>query len=252
MNKNLLQNNSKETMAKPKISILLPTRKRTEAVVKSIGSLLASAKNTADIEILVAYDDDDEESREFFSSTWWDFIAQSEATSKVFETERFGYLRLYKYVNMLAEEATGDWIMFWNDDALMLTDNWDERIVEKTGWFGCLRMPCTSMQHPFALFPIIPRSWVDLFGRVSPVNHSDWWIYHVTKNVQRFEDIPVFVYHDRADVTGGNNDETFAEQSYAADGRDPTNPEDYSHPDRRQELAEWINKLAESIKNGNH
>ena len=54
-------------MAKPKISILLPTRKRTEAVVKSIGSLLASAKHSADIEILVAYDDDVEERREFFS-----------------------------------------------------------------------------------------------------------------------------------------------------------------------------------------
>ena len=235
-------------MAKPKISILLPTRKRTEAIVKSIGSLLASAKNTADIEILVAYDDDDEESREFFSSTWWDFIGQSEATSKVFETERYGYTRLNEYINMLAEEAEGDWIFFWNDDALMLTDNWDEEVVKHTGWFGLLRMPCTSMDHPFALFPVIPTAWRDLFGSVSPVSHNDWWIYHVAKNVGRLIDIPVYVYHDRADVTGGNNDETFAERSYEADGKDPTNPYDYSHPDRRRDLAEWINKLSEKLK----
>ena len=239
-------------MTKPKISVLLPTRKRTQAVVKSIGSLLAYAKNTADIEILIAYDDDDEESREFFSSTWFDFVAQSEASTKVFETERFGYLRLYKYVNMLAEESSGDWIMFWNDDALMLTEHWDEHIVNETGWFGCLRMPCTSMNHPFALFPIIPRTWLDLFGRVSPVNHSDWWINHVTKHVNRFKDIPVQVFHDRADVTGGNNDETFKEQSYAADGKDPSNPEDYSHPDRQQDLRDWITKLHTEITNGNY
>lgn len=89
-------------MNKPKISILLPTRKRTAAVIKSIGSLLANAKDTSRIEILVAYDDDDEESREFFAETWFPFLEQCQATSKVFETERFGYLRLYKYVNFFS------------------------------------------------------------------------------------------------------------------------------------------------------
>lgn len=236
-------------MTKPKISILLPTRKRTEAVVKSIGSLLASARDTSRIEILIAYDNDDEESQQFFNETWFPFIGQSDATSKVFETERFGYLRLYKYVNFLAEQATGDWIMFWNDDALMLTENWDDEIVKHDGWFGLLRMPCVTMNHPFALFPIIPREWVDFFGRVSPVNHSDWWIYNVTVPVGRLENIPVEVYHDRADVTGGNNDETFREQSYAADGKDPSNPEDYAHPDRQQELREWVQKLYNKVKN---
>lgn len=230
-------------MTKPKISILLPTRKRTEAVVKSIGSLLANAKDTSRIEILIAYDDDDDESRQFFSETWYPFLAQCEATTKVFETERFGYLRLYKYVNFLAEQATGDWIMFWNDDALMLTENWDEEIVKNDGWFGLLRMPCVTMNHPFALFPIIPREWTEFFGQVSPVNHSDWWIYNVTVPAGRMRNIPVQVYHDRADVTGGNNDETFKEQSYAADGKDPTNPEDYAHPERQKDLRDWINKL---------
>jgi len=235
-------------MTKPKISILLPTRKRTEAVVKSIGSLLANAKDTSRIEILVAYDNDDEESRNFFAETWFPYIGQCSATSKVFETERFGYLRLYKYVNFLAEQASGDWIMFWNDDALMLTENWDEEIVKHDDWFGLLRMPCVTMNHPFALFPIIPREWINVFGRVSPVNHSDWWIYNVTAPVGRLMNIPVQVYHDRADVTGNNNDETFKEQSYAADGRDPTNPEDYSHPDRIAELEQWIKKLEQHVK----
>ena len=243
-------------MQKPKISILLPTRKRTEAVIKSVGSLLSSAKDPSQLEILIAYDDDDEESKEFFSTTWHPFVEQCGASTKVFESERYGYLRLYKYVNMLGEQASGDWIMFWNDDALMLTDNWDEEIYKHNGFFGLLRMPCVTMNHPFALFPIIPRSWIDFFGRISPVNHSDWWIYNVTAPVGRLLNIPVQVYHDRADVTGGNNDQTFKEQSYAADGKDPTNPEDYAHPDRQVELQQWIKKLTEKIKeeenNGNH
>jgi glycosyltransferase involved in cell wall biosynthesis len=238
----------KETMTKPKISILLPTRKRTDAVVKSISSLLANAQDTSNIEILIAYDDDDQESRDFFANVWTGFIGQTQATTKVFETERFGYLRLYKYVNFLAEQASGDWIMFWNDDALMLTENWDAEVIKEAGYWGLLRMPCVNMNHPFALFPIIPRTWVDYFDQVSPVNHSDWWIYHVTNTNNRLKNLSVNVYHDRADVTGGNNDDTFKEQSYAADGRDPTNPEDYSHPDRILDLQTWIGKFAEKIK----
>jgi len=230
-------------MTKPKISILLPTRKRTQAIINSIGSLLANAADTSRIEILIAYDNDDEESKEFFQEIWHGYLAQTKATTKVFETERFGYLRLYKYVNFLASQASGDWIMFWNDDALMLTENWDDEIVKNDGWFGLLRMPCTNMNHPFALFPIIPRAWVDFFGMVSPVNHSDWWIFNVTYPIGRMKNIPVEVYHDRADVTGGNNDDTYKEQSYAADGKDPTNPEDYSHPDRCKDLQDWIIKL---------
>jgi len=125
----------------------------------------------------------------------------------------------------------------------MLTENWDEQIIKEKDFWGLLRMPCVNMNHPFALFPIIPRDWVDFFGKVSPVNHSDWWIYHVTTAAGRMKNIEVQVYHDRADVTGKNNDETYREQSYAADGKDPSNPEDYAHPDRQQELKVWIDKL---------
>lgn len=230
-------------MTKPKISILLPTRKRTEMLVKSLNSLLATASDTSRIEVLIAYDNDDDESRDFFNDTWADYIGQCNATSKIFETERYGYMKLNRYVNFLGEQATGDWLMFWNDDALMITEGWDDRIVEQDGYFGLLRMPCVSMNHPFALFPIIPRGWIDLFGCISPVAHSDWWIYNVTVPAAAMKNIAVEVYHDRADVTGNNNDSTFQERSYNADGKDPTNPDDYSHPDRRKDLQDWVGKI---------
>ena len=230
-------------MTQPKISILLPTRKRTELLIKSVSSLICSAKDSANLEFLIAYDEDDNESREFFQNIWPGFIDQCQSTSKIFESPRYGYLELFRYVNFLAKQASGDWIMFWNDDALQITDNWDEEVIKHTGWFGLLRMPCINMNHPFALFPIIPRSWVDFFGTVSPVNHSDWWIYHVATGNNLMKNIPVQVFHDRADVTGNNLDDTFREQSYNADGKDPANPFDYSHPERQKELSLWIQKL---------
>ena len=91
-------------MDKPKISILLPTRKRTETLTKSIGSLLCSAKDTSQIELLIAYDDDDTESREFFNDVWPDIISQTSATSRIFECPRYGYLELFRYVNFLGSK----------------------------------------------------------------------------------------------------------------------------------------------------
>lgn len=232
-------------MATPKISILLPTRKRTEALINSLNSLITTASDSANLEILIAYDEDDRESQEFFATQWADYIAQCNASYKIFETERFGYTRLNEYINLLAENATGDWLFFWNDDALMLTDNWDSEVLKNdVSKMQLLRIPCSTMEHPFALMPIFPRTWVETFGCVSPVSHSDWWIYNVCKPNNLVSDINALFYHDRADVTGGNNDETFAERSYSADGKDPTNLYDYAHPQRQQELREWIQKLS--------
>lgn len=230
-------------MTTPKISILLPTRKRTQALVRSLNSLLASADDTSRIEVLIAYDQDDEESKSFFENIWPAYLAQCQATSKIFVTERFGYTQLNRYVNLLAENASGDWLFFWNDDALMETDGWDTEVLKNEGYPGLLRMPCSTMNHPFALFPVVSKNWLGLFGQLSPVSHSDWWIYNVTAPLGLVKNIPVTVYHDRADVTGGNADETYAERSYSADGRDPTNPYDYVHPDRRRDLQEWIERL---------
>ena len=53
----------------PFISILLPTRERTQLVEKSIKSLLDLATDPSNIEILIAYDDDDQLSREYFNSS---------------------------------------------------------------------------------------------------------------------------------------------------------------------------------------
>lgn len=233
-------------MSKPKISILLPTRKRTEALVKSLNSLITTASDSANLEILIAYDEDDTESQQFFAEQWADYIGQCNATSKIFETERFGYTKLNEYVNLLGDNAEGDWVFFWNDDALMLTDNWDLEVLKHSSdSIQLLRIPCSTMNHPFALMPIIPRKWIDTFGCISPVSHSDWWIYHVCKFNNLVFDINALFYHDRADVTGGNNDETFAERSYSADGKDPTNPYDYAHPQRQEELKQWVAKLKE-------
>lgn len=227
-----------------KISILLPTRHRVEMVKKSLHSLLSNAANTSRIELMIGIDEDDTESRQFFyGSEWKEFLSNWAVTYQVVTTERFGYTGLFKYVNLLGEKSTGQHLMFWNDDAIMLSTNWDVAIDNDSGYFGVLRMQCVNHPHPFALFPIIPRQWQELFGCISKVAHSDWWIYQICKPVNRVKNINVNVYHDRADLTGNNKDQTYQEQSYSLDGKNPNHPHDWSHPDRIRDRKYWEQTL---------
>jgi hypothetical protein len=231
-------------MSISEISILLPTRDRKELVEKSLASLISKAAHPERLEIMIGIDDDDLNAQTYFNSDeWTNFITQWPVKYRVSSTERYGYTGLFKYVNYLGADSTGEILMFWNDDALMLSDNWDLEVDKDKDYFGVLRMQCVNHPHPFALFPIIPRKWIDLFGTISLVAHSDWWIYNVCKPVNRVKNIAVEVYHDRADLTGNNKDGTFTEQSYALDGKNPNHPHDWSHPDRVKDRKAWQQKL---------
>jgi hypothetical protein len=225
------------------ISILLPTRNRVVALEKSLLSLLTTASDPTNIEVLLAIDSDDSSSAEYLASTQWhNIVAKYSFNPVVVTSERKGYLNLNQYVNLLGDKARGEWLMFWNDDAEMLTPGWDTHIQYKT-YFGCLRMPCENQPHPFALFPIIPKRWVDVFGCISPVTHSDWWVYNVCIALNRVKDIPVSVRHNRADLNGENADETYGEQSYSLDGQSPHDTRDWSHPQRQIDLNNWRETL---------
>jgi hypothetical protein len=227
-----------------KISVLIPTRQRTKLIEESVTTLLNNAHDSNKIELLIAIDDDDEESNDYFLNGQWEtFLSQWQVQHRVFTMERFGYLGLFKYVNFLAKNSSGSHIMFWNDDAKMITKGWDTEIEKNKDYFGLLRMPCINHIHPLALFPIVPIKWVELFGTVSKVNHSDWWIYQVCKPINRVKDIAVEVYHDRFDISGNNNDSVFNQNSYALDGRNPNHPDDWSHPERIKDRKNWTERL---------
>ena len=58
-------------MPKHFITMLLPTRKRTAMVKKSISTILDFATDPTRIHIAVAYDSDDAESKTYFNSNEW-------------------------------------------------------------------------------------------------------------------------------------------------------------------------------------
>ena len=181
------------------ISVLLPSRGRPRSLADSIAGLTGNAARPRDLEVLVAADPDDATTR----------LAALQAGATVHVTrERYGYPRLHEYVNRLAADATGDWLMLWNDDARMLTENWDA-IVEQQE--PAVLWPHSNDVAGCNTFPVWPRAWTDALGHVSLSPHCDSWIQDLGTALGRHRRIPVRVLHDRADLTGGHDDQTRAD-----------------------------------------
>ena len=213
------------------ISILLPTRKRVSQLKKSMDSLLSNAKNPDKIQPLFGVDDDDIETLEFLKTT--NYQNQS-----VLKFKRLGYENLHIYNNSLCAYAQGTWVMFFNDDAIMNTKHWDE-IIEAEKNFNVLRVK-EQTGHPYSIFPIFPWDWFRLLDHISLHGQNDAWISEIAYMLDIMKDVDIEVTHDRADITGNNNDSVFKERVYKE-----------GHPDQEGDLHHvkmWNARTADASK----
>lgn len=190
------------------ISILLPTRGRAEMLERSLQSLIDRAGNIKKIQFLFGFDNDDEVGLKHFEEKiqpWFD-SAEIEYTALSFEP--YGYGRLHEYVNELARNSDSRWMVFWNDDAVMQTQDWDLEIMKWEGQFRLLAFH-THNDHPYSIFPIVPRDWLTALGHLSHHQLNDAWLSQQAYLLNIYERIPVWVDHDRYDLTGNNQDDTF-------------------------------------------
>ena len=227
-------------MSTPKISLLLATRKRPEMLKRSLFSLIDNATDPSRIEMMLGFDDDDQETVEWAQENILPELDARGVEYVIMSFERLGYIRLNEYYNELALNADGDWLLFWGDDAIMETQGWDDRILDHDGQFHVLRVK-THNEHPLAIFPIVPKEWVELFGYFSPHSLNDNWISQVAYMANRLENIEVTVTHDRFDLTGNNNDENFQNRPMLEGN--PADPRYFHHPSwtaRRQHDTEKL------------
>lgn len=223
------------------ISILLPTRGRSEQLERSIYSLFELAADTNSIEILFGVDNDDAVGLEFFLSNIIPWINKNKINHKIIIFEPMGYHNLHVYLNSLAENSSGRWMFFWNDDAIMKTPNWDTYIRERVDDFKLLSV-ITHNEHPFSIFPIIPRQWYTILGYISQHSLNDAYVSNIAYALDIFERIPIYCDHDRADLTGNNNDQTFKNR-IVLEGN-PENIWDFNHPDNAKKRYDDMAKLA--------
>lgn len=180
------------------ISVLLPTRQRVELCRASIKSLYKKARDIGSFEVLIGVDFDDPTAVEF------DRIVCDKI--KLFKFQRMGYANLHEYYNFLAGRANGDWLFVWNDDCIMLAKNWDEVIHSYNERFALLAPMPPKIKERFqkgrknkrfkSLFPIYPRAWLDVVGRLGgpPL---DTWAEHVAPAAGVWEWVDMDIKQDR-------------------------------------------------------
>lgn len=206
------------------IAVLLPTRGRSDALERSVKSLFELADRPDRVQLMLGFDDDDTEGVSAFQELLQPWLDERNINYTAMIFEPLGYTRLNEYVNTLALASDADWLFFWNDDAFAETQGWDSVIESHTGEFKLLAVH-THNDHPYSIFPIAPRAWLDHMGHLSPHQISDAWLSQQAYMLDIWERIPVNVVHDRHDLTGNNDDETYKNR-VMFEGR-PNDPRDF-------------------------
>jgi hypothetical protein len=227
------------------IAVLLPTRGRSDALERSVKSLFNLADNPDNIQLMLGFDEDDAEGISAFEDLLQPWLDEHGVNYTAMSFEPLGYTRLNEYVNTLAHASDSDWLFFWNDDAFVETKGWDTVIQSHTGEFKLLAVH-THNDHPYSIFPIAPRAWLDHMGHLSPHQISDAWLSQQAYMLDIWERIPVNVVHDRHDLTGNNDDATF--QNRVMFEGNPSSPHDFHHPEWSAIRVAGCDKLAEYMQ----
>ena len=228
--------------ANKSISILLPTRGRTDVLKKSILTLVDKCKNPKDIEVIFGIDEDDQAVIDYVKSDIAPIMQSAGIETRANIFKPLGYENLHTYVNTLAGSSQGEWLFFWNDDCLMETQDWDEVVKSYTGQFKLLAPKDNHAGHPYAILPIVPRDWYILVGHLSQNAQNDAWLSHIAYMLDIFERIDISFIHDRADITGNNDDETFRNRKYMEGN--PNDPRDFGHQDMQNARVATAHKIA--------
>ena len=163
------------------IAMLLATRGRTDSLGRSVRSLIKLADHPERLQLMFAFDNDDVAGTEYFKTELQPWLDAQELSYTAMQFERQGYHRLHIY------------------------KSWDTEIMNREGEFKLLAFH-THLDHPYSIFPILPRKWYELLGYISPHSVQDGWLSQQAYMLDIWERIPVWVLHDRADITGNNND----------------------------------------------
>jgi hypothetical protein len=196
-----------------KISILLPTRHNPENAVRTVRSHLDTISPDNQIEVLVAVDNDDISRFQLIEAL------QGDPLVKIHEVPRMGYYRLHEYYNLLTRESTGQMLWITSDKTMVRSQNWDKYLEPYLGkFFLCgqrtnwIHEDKGTMSRLDVLFPIIPRFWFDLFGKICDQPSIDSSLYDVVMHMEAFDKTfpkkiivlleEIKMDHDRTKYTG--------------------------------------------------
>lgn len=177
------------------ISVIIPTRGRTDLLYNCLKSLRDNSYRPAVLfEVILVIDYDDHETIDFVRSkiTEFNFINRQRRLANNITcllTHRSVFMQR-DYNNAAAVAAKGDLVLVLNDDTLMMTEAWDKKLLnfyEKNRPVDDIMMICVLDDTHNGLqvsnkgrdeygpcFPVVTKSFVNLMGGVIPPEIKMW------------------------------------------------------------------------------
>lgn len=229
------------------IAVLLPTRGRTDALKRSVISIINRVVKPKEVQIILGFDNDDKIGTNYFVEEVQPWLDEKGVDYTALTFDSMGYEGLNRYYNAMAEHADADWLFVWNDDAIMETAGWDTTVRKLDGQLKILKVH-THGEHPYSIFPIVPAAWYDQMGFLSKHQMIDAEISQVAYMLDLIEIVDIYVTHDRADLTGNNKDETDAKRvRYEGNSNHPLDFHHVSFIQQRMNYCESVNDLMKSL-----
>jgi len=192
-------------------SVVLPSRGVLEPVKKMLDSFETTTKDKSNLEVLIAIDEGKTDIIPFVKDQNYSFKIEFYERPVCDDFTN-------NYYNFLALKSTGDNVLGFNDDAWMITQDWDEKVLERVKRSGWLVYDCEihdtaqiKYKHTFPCFVMISRAAINALGfflvpelRMFP---SDKIIYELYQHVGRIIPVPdVMIEHDHIPEHMGTKD----------------------------------------------
>jgi hypothetical protein len=229
------------------IAVLLPTRGRTESLSRSVFTIVENARQTDRLQLLFGFDFDDAVGLDHFSTVIQPWLDDRNIEYEAVGFESMGYAGLNRYYNNLATSADADWLFVWNDDAVMDTSNWDEVVRLYDGQFKILKIH-THNEHPYSIFPIVPREWVDDLGVLSRHQMIDAEISQMAYMLDVMQIVDITVTHEQSELTGKQDTTSQRKQRFEGD---PNNSRDFHYKDTVLRRLDDCRRLSDLMKSKN-
>lgn len=175
------------------ISLVLAFRQRVNRLQELIDSLVATTKDLASVEMVLAVDKDDEVGLNFVRNTLFPMPVQ---ILECYRSEHFSK----DYINPLARMSKGRWIINLNDDSVFKTNNWDALLLkemnlkaDKAGddiFLGLIKDGMTrtgedKLYPHFSSWPVVSKESIEAVGYFFNEKFYIWGGDHFIANVYR-------------------------------------------------------------------
>jgi len=209
-----------------------------------VTSIVSQAHDISRIQILFGFDDDETVGLDYFEGVIQPFLDDHAVAYHAQAFESMGYAGLNRYYNHLAQSASADWLFVWNDDAVMNTSGWDQVIADYTGQFKLLKVH-THNEHPYSIFPIVPRAWFDLFGHLSRHQMIDAELSQMAYCLDLIQIVNIDVTHNQVELTKDSTDPLKPKVRFEGN---PVNPWDFHNRQVTQQRYNDCEIVANYIK----